>query len=946
MCNQNIIAQPGGTFPDNPDPDTIMCNEDPCPCEVLGTCCDIWAITQQIDWSPPIINTNGTLNLGGQFYPTSASQVFTSGQVISNKEIHIHYGFFKIDIPLTFSNCEIILEPSATVIITGLGSYTVKVKDTYLHGTNALWYGFDIYEGKTIIMDNCYVEDAYTAIIGRSGSTIRSVDTKYNKNLVSIRCTNSREDYYGSPQVVLNENHFNCTGNLLPVGPWIEGFFNFPPQNTSYAAIYSTNTNLVLDEYYCNFSSIGNHANGILSFGGDVTAANYLFYNIRGSSQYQYPYEGYGIAINLDEINNYNSNGNFLNTNGWDTNEITDPNFRNVDYPLTLIGGYLNARFHRTMNSITSVRGTRITQLEVITNEFDYSSRGVFWWNSHLPEKREAEISLSTFTGTPGSIGVYSFLNVGNIFQPDLAYYYSYNIHSDTFIGNSITGIVSMQDRTAKFYNNKISLTGINQDDVYGIRVSGGYDIITKGNDVKSIYPPPGYGVGIEYVETDASLIRCNDVKYWGKGFHWVGTNHLQIRGNDAIENDTCWVYEESSSTDVQKYADNRWYPIASQPVKAWHKDGFYSMAVHNSSIIVGSNTQAFSTNWHPGRPVPPVPNSLDSEIGVYYPRQNCTIKKDFPMVLSQADSLIAIGNMQGTSFPIAYQWMLELDLYTKIQDNQMTFPPSSVYYTFLQQCQNNNISDFYQAIKDFYNSFDYTSQQSTDIENLQVALKTTYNFISYYDSLYNEGAISFPTLMQHRQNLYQTVNIKRDALDNVIDAYQQDRNSDLSAAITTFQNISTSNYLAAVYKNAYQLYAKYYLGQLTSQDTARIFNFDGACIEEYHDAALIYQVLSEAIGQKNNLIAGCDSHPQIRSKDSENTFQLFPNPAKNYLSIHFKRSYTGDIRILDITGQTVKKITLRDQLSKKIDIANLMQGLYIIKIEKGNYEPVKFIKQ
>ncbi len=933
-----LYAQPGTIDEDSIEtfPDTIFCADPPC----IGEC-EIWKLTQSIDWTSPTIYTSGSpLYLGNNENNRSASQVFLPNQIISNKKIYIKGGF-AIDIPLTFNNCEIIIDPSVLIIVDGgLNNIIVNVENTFIHGTYALWYAFDIFDGNTVKVSDSYIEDAYAGFIARGGSVFESNNTLYNRNLISIWADHEFE-FLDDPQIIITESHFNCTSDLLPLGPWVEGMFDFPPDATSYAAIYSINTDISVTEFDCNFSSIGNHANGILSFGGDVTEMNVQFYNIQESEAYQYPFEGYGIAINLDKITDFQSYGNFLNTNGWDSNDIKDPNFRNVDYPLTLIGGYLNARFHYTENSITSVRGTRIYQLEVITNKFQhYSDKAVYWWNSPWPVD-EAEISHNYFYGDEGSTGIYSSMNTGYVNRQSGIPYYVYNIIYNDFSGYG-SGILSMQDRDLKIAYNDYSLIDVAAHD-RGLRVSGGLNVNSINNQFRAASSPIDKGIGLEYIETDNSLIRCNNVKNWGIGYNWAGTNHLQIHANDAINDFLGWHYEEGSSTDVQDKTNNRWFPIHTLDVKAVHESGGATKEVSNSKIIVGSNI--FLTEWHPSDPTFASPPTLVTEDWIYNPQQHCGTDTTFPQILSEADSLIAIGSGQGTSFPIAYQWMQELDLYSKIRNNGLTFPPTSVYYTFVEQCKGNNISDFYDAIQEFYHAFDFTVQEASDMASLHSDIKNLYSSVTYYDSLYKAGAISFSTLIQQRNSLYQQVDTKQQSLNGIIDSYQQHKDADLNSALNLFQSINTNNYLSGVYKYAYQIYARYFLQQLTAQDSSTIFSFDGACIEQYHDAAMIYQALSCALGNMNELVYGCSAPQQRSLREPAFSMYVYPNPVENLLYIKFNKPYTGEITIHKINGMLVKKLTVKNKVSSEIQIADLPAGMYILYPENGNIKPIKFIK-
>lgn len=69
----------------------------------------------------------------------------------------------------------------------------------------------------------------------------------------------------------------------------------------------------------------------------------------------------------------------------------------------------------------------------------------------------------------------------------------------------------------------------------------------------------------------------------------------------------------------------------------------------------------------------------------------------------------------------------------------------------------------------------------------------------------------------------------------------------------------------------------------------------------------------------------------------------VYPNPAKNSLSIYGSSSFTG-IEIIDMNGRMVKK--LKPTANNQYDISELQNGIYYIKlIQQGETSIVKFVK-
>lgn len=78
------------------------------------------------------------------------------------------------------------------------------------------------------------------------------------------------------------------------------------------------------------------------------------------------------------------------------------------------------------------------------------------------------------------------------------------------------------------------------------------------------------------------------------------------------------------------------------------------------------------------------------------------------------------------------------------------------------------------------------------------------------------------------------------------------------------------------------------------------------------------------------------------------NSFSLFPNPAKSELTITSKvNNLPTALEIYDISGRFIKakKTSTIDDLN--INVSNLSNGLYFIKIKQDNtYISLKFIKE
>ncbi|MFA9370816.1 MAG: fibronectin type III domain-containing protein [Labilibaculum antarcticum] len=63
---------------------------------------------------------------------------------------------------------------------------------------------------------------------------------------------------------------------------------------------------------------------------------------------------------------------------------------------------------------------------------------------------------------------------------------------------------------------------------------------------------------------------------------------------------------------------------------------------------------------------------------------------------------------------------------------------------------------------------------------------------------------------------------------------------------------------------------------------------------------------------------------------------KLYPNPAKDFVTLYIQGNIQSRVRISSLTGKTIRILTL-DQESNTIDVSNLPSGMYFISIEDGD---------
>lgn len=89
----------------------------------------------------------------------------------------------------------------------------------------------------------------------------------------------------------------------------------------------------------------------------------------------------------------------------------------------------------------------------------------------------------------------------------------------------------------------------------------------------------------------------------------------------------------------------------------------------------------------------------------------------------------------------------------------------------------------------------------------------------------------------------------------------------------------------------------------------------------------------------------GVTNYASIATQNKTNTFEIYPNPANNVLTVNLNNYKNAQIQVIDITGKIVLT-TNTTQTKNALDVANLTKGVYFIKIISNNQSTTKqFVK-
>ena len=72
-----------------------------------------------------------------------------------------------------------------------------------------------------------------------------------------------------------------------------------------------------------------------------------------------------------------------------------------------------------------------------------------------------------------------------------------------------------------------------------------------------------------------------------------------------------------------------------------------------------------------------------------------------------------------------------------------------------------------------------------------------------------------------------------------------------------------------------------------------------------------------------------------------EDKMKLFPQPATTTLSVEFSdiQIKDGEVAVLDMQGRVIKHEQMDNRYQKRLDISNLVNGVYFLKVEGENIQ-------
>jgi hypothetical protein len=187
---------------------------------------------------------------------------------------------------------------------------------------------------------------------------------------------------------------------------------------------------------------------------------------------------------------------------------------------------------------------------------------------------------------------------------------------------------------------------------------------------------------------------------------------------------------------------------------------------------------------------------------------------------------------------------------------------------------------------------------------------------------------------------------------------YASQQSSNINAGITP------ANFNEYLERKVNEIYYNSYgqgIDTLSTDDIAMLSYISHICPQaggpSVYKARALYQLVNDTITFNDSVVCRNAGYfresqellmPELKTLQKDKSFNVFPNPGKDYLKIMLKgNNEDGEVVIYSATGTVIKRLILNKDVNiKDLDISQWAEGYYLIKYTSPNYQnQTKFIK-
>jgi hypothetical protein len=858
--------------------------------------------------------------------------------IVSNACISVH-NILVIDDNFAFSNCEIIMQPGAKIVVNE--NRFLSIKGGQIHGcpNQPMWRTIEMMPYSKIYMDGVQVEDAQHAVTLNRRVIATFLNNKFYNNYIGLYTPAGQNNDLsnGATNFTCLNNKFSSNGLLLH--PAFDPSISFSNGAQSYAGILFNNVQKAINiGTYNQGNSFSDLGNGIIL--NSTTAGVYGggFKNIALTYNHPLP-TGYGIRSTGSGGSNLIVQPKDLGDYGYPT----DPNFDNCRFAIVAEKTGLTALNNKIRGSFISIQASKtplVPDLNISDNWIETNLFGIDVFQGEASKTfriMRNHIRVNEFLIGPLDKGI--AIRVDEQAIP----------HLDAAINNNIVkiysrnqGIILNNVNKLTLQNNIIELRNGDKN-LIGINITNGQNLTVRCNTISG----NDYTVGTEYSNIGLYINNTSDSEYGS-------TTHSNVRTATLFENACLGTdYKANQFADSHKFGIkiNTSADLNDQKDKG---NIFSSMLLPDlgaqkpdfllTKFIVHSLTLPYTPQYT--QPVADFFIINGSSGTPFLPSSGyCTfsglLPPGPPRELNDADIRVITNSLSGSE---AQQASVQKQLYRTAASGLFTGDHSGLA-GFMEEHQTDIIGYQHQLSASLTTALHPNSSDANQIQIWANAMEDGLNALRTTD----DALPAQPTLAQleahwaAKSNNLTTLNNTWSNWDTYANTYKEQLKETANLLNTGLETINAVSDWAINDKQLYtmELQTSGFQQTLTTEQAAMLLSIANQCPEHGGDA--VYRARSLYRGEVDIFadFSSIDCNEERAAKEpigltaqkSASILRVSPNPTADNCTIALDAPVTfkGYVQIHDYLGRLVAQYPVQEHSSLQVSFASSQQGLYLL---------------
>ncbi|NNC85830.1 MAG: T9SS type A sorting domain-containing protein, partial [Bacteroidia bacterium] len=397
--------------------------------------------------------------------------------------------------------------------------------------------------------------------------------------------------------------------------------------------------------------------------------------------------------------------------------------------------------------------------------------------------------------------------------------------------------------------------------------------------------------------------------------------------------------------------------PVGAGGFNAIYEDitaaNFFPIVVNQSTTVTGASPEAF------GSVFPLIPNQPVDWIRAFNiePNFECLATNacnDLPCnpCDSELDEDIAEGNIQNNPYTSETIWMLQSELYARLNRDSILLNSDSLYQAFYANMQNDNIAQFETINEELLDLYELDATVYTNLQNNNNSVEQLMSQLANKmeqmqdETLSTQQLAALQTeitgLQQNIANLiaYNNTAIELAQSSQTLTTANMEANNDAIVSSETIE-VNTQE-VNDIYLNTL---AEGITEFSTSQENS-LFSIANQCPLEGGAAVFMarsmYYLIDRTAHYDDRWLC-LQEGIILREQNvdiSSNNFNVYPNPANNELTVTYsiEEEETTIFELYDGIGKKLIRSTLdKNDNTIIIDVSNIKNGIYFYKIVSNN---------